>query len=91
MMRKPEEKNLGCLYKSDREIKLKINLSYSAQGLLQRAVTNEKFYYFIVWTPHGKVIDTIIFYNVIQRDIKDKLIAFYKDFFTQKFLQKVVS
>lgn len=87
-MRKPEEKNLDYLYESDREIKLKISLSYFEQGLLQRAVTNEKFYYFIVWTPHGKVIDTIIFYNVIQKDIKDKLIAFYKDFLLRNFFRK---
>ena len=87
-MRKSEEKNLDYLYESDREIKLKISLSYFEQGLLQRAVTNEKFYYFIVWTPHGKVIDTIIFYNVIQKDIKDKLIAFYKDFLLRNFFRK---
>lgn len=87
-MRKPEEKNLDYLYESDHEIKLKISLSYFEQGLLQRAVTNEKFYYFIVWTPHGKVIDTIIFYNVIQKDIKDKLIAFNKDFLLRNFFRK---
>ena len=44
------------------------------------AVTNRKLCYFVVWTPHGKVIDTINFDNIMCKDIKEKLIAFYKDF-----------
>ena len=43
------------------------------------AVTNRNLSYFIVWTPYGKVIDTINFDDIMWKDIKEILIAFYKD------------
>ena len=43
------------------------------------AVTNRKLCFFVVWTSHGKVIDTISFDDIMWKDIKEKLIAFYKD------------
>ena len=84
---KPNEKNLGYLYKSDSEIKLKTN-QYFTQCILQMAATNRKLCYFVAWTPHGKVIDTISFDDIIWKDIKEKLIAFYKDFYLRNFFRK---
>ena len=62
---KPNEKNLDYLYKTDIKIKLKTNHSYFTQCKLQMAVTNRELCYFAVWTPHGKVIDTISFCDII--------------------------
>ena len=45
---KPNEKNLGYLYKSDSEIKLKTNHAYSTQCIFQMAVNNRKLCYFVV-------------------------------------------
>ena len=94
---KPNEKNLlftyiyiYYLYKSDSEIKLKTNHSYFTHCILQMAVTNIKLCYFVVWTPHGKVIDTISFDGIMWKDIKEKLIAFYKDLYLRIFFQKIV-
>ena len=39
---KADEKNLGYLYKTDSEIKLKTTSSYFIQCILQTAVTNRK-------------------------------------------------
>ena len=62
---KPYEKSLGYLLKSDSEIKLKTNQSYFTQCILEMAVTNRKLCYFVVWTPHGKVIGTISFDDIM--------------------------
>ena len=62
---KQNEKNLNYLYKSDCEIKLKNNHSDFTQCILQLAVTNRKLCYFVVWTPHVKVIDTINFDDIM--------------------------
>ena len=40
-------------------------------------VTNTKLCFFVVWTLHGRVSDTISFDDIICKDIKEKLIAFY--------------
>ena len=58
-------KNLDYLYKSDSEIKLKTNHSCFTQYILQMAGTNRKLCYFVVWTPHGKFIDTISFNDIM--------------------------
>ena len=85
---KPNEKNLYYLCKGDSEIKLKTNHSYFTKCILQMAATNRKLCYFVVWKPHGKVIDTISFDGLMWKDIKEKLIAFYKDFFFRNFFDK---
>ena len=82
---KPNEVNLNYLYKSDSGIKLKTNHSYFIQCILQMAVTNRKLCYFVVWTPHVKVIDTISFDDIIWKDTKEKLTAFDKDFYIRIF------
>ena len=87
---KPNEKNLDYLYKRDSKIKLKINHSYFTQFILQMAVTNRKLCYFVEWTPHGKVIDTISSDDIMWKDIKEKLIAFHKDFYPRIFFEKIV-
>ena len=46
------------------------------------AVTNRKLCYFVLWTPHGKVIDTISFDDIIWKE------AFYKDFYLRYFFRK---
>ena len=84
---KSDEKNLDYLYKSDSEIKLKTNHSYFTQSVLQIAVTNRKLCYFVVWPPHGKVIDTSID-DIMWKDIKEKLIAFYKYFYLRHFFRR---
>ena len=80
---KPNEKNLDCLYKTDSEIKLKTNHSYFTQCILQLAVT--KLRYFVVWTSRFKFIDTISFYDIMRKNIKEKSIALYKDFYLRNF------
>ena len=52
------------------------------------AVTNTKLCYFVVWTPHGKVIDTVSFDDIMWKNIEEKLIAFYIDFYLRNFLRK---
>ena len=79
---KPTENNLDYLYKSDSEIKLKTNHSYFTQCILQMTVTNRKLCYFVVWTlycNHG---------HFMWKDIKEKLIAFHKDFYLRNFFRK---
>ena len=49
------------------------------------AVTNRKLCYFVVWTPHGKVIDIISFDDILWKDITEKLIAFVKIFILEIF------
>ena len=51
-------------------------------------VTNRILCYLDVWTLHVKVIDTISFDDVMWKDIKEKLIAFYKDFYLTNFFRK---
>ena len=85
---KPNEKNLDYLYISDSEIKLKSNYSYLTQSILQMAVTNRKLCYFVVWTLHGKVTDTISFDDIMWMDIKEILIDFSKDFYLRNFSRK---
>ena len=81
-------KKLDYLYKSDSEIKLKTNNSYFTQCTLQMAVTNKKLCYFVIWTPYGKVIDSISFNDILWKDFKEKLIAFYKKFYLRNFFRK---
>ena len=81
------EKNLDYLYKSESEIKLKTNYSVITQSILQMAVTNRKLCYFVVWTPHEKVIGSVTFDDIMWKDIKDKLTAFYKDFYFRIFFR----
>ena len=52
------------------------------------AVTNKKLCYFVVSIPHDKVIDTISFDEIMWKDIKEKLIAFYKVFYLRIFFRK---
>ena len=80
-------KKLDYLYKSDSEIKLKTNHSYFTQCTLQMAVTR-KLCYFVIWTPYGKVIDSISSDDILWKDFKEKLIAFYKKFYLKKFFRK---
>ena len=82
---KPNDKNLDYLYKGDSEIKLKTNHSYFTQCILQAAITNRKLCCFVVWTPHGKVIDTISLDGIMWKDITEKLIAFIKIFILEIF------
>ena len=77
---KPIERNLDYLYKSDSEIKLKTNHSYFMQCILKMAATNRKLCYFVVWTPHGEVIDTISFDGIMLKNVKEKLWLFIKIF-----------
>ena len=77
---KPNDKNLDYLYKTDSEIKLKNNHLYFTQFILQVAITNRNLCHFVVWTPHGKVVDTISFDDIMWRDITEKLIAFVNIF-----------
>ena len=51
------------------------------------AATNRNLCYFVVWT-HGKVIDTLSFGDILWKDIKEKLIDFYKDFYLRNFFRK---
>ena len=82
---KPNDKNLDYLYKGDSEIKLKTNHSYFTQCILQAAITNRKLCYFVVWRPHGKVIDTMSFDDIMWKDITEKLIDFVKIFILEIF------
>ena len=54
------------------------------------AVTNRKLCYFVVWTLHDKIIDTISFDDIMGKDVKEKFIAFYKDIYLKKFFREIV-
>ena len=51
------------------------------------AVTNRNMCYLAVWTPHGKVIDTLSFDDIMWKNTEEKLIAFYKDFYPRNFFR----
>ena len=51
------------------------------------AATNRNLCYFVVWA-HGKVTDTLSFGDIMWKDIKEKLIDFYKDFYLRNFFRK---
>ena len=57
----PNKQNLGYLYKDADAVKLKQNPKYFTQCLMQMGVTKTQTAYFVVWTTHGVVIDTITF------------------------------
>ena len=40
------------------------------------AVTSRKLCHFVVWTPHGKVIDAISFDDIMWKDIKREIDCF---------------
>ena len=51
------------------------------------AATNRNLRYFALWA-HGTVIDTLSFGDIMWKDIKEKLIDFYKDFYLRNFFRK---
>lgn len=45
------------------------------------SVTGLKFSYFVVWTPHGIVVDKIVFDENLWSDWREKLIEYYNNFY----------
>ena len=72
----PKDSELAFIGKVNDQFKLHI---YYTQCQLQMAVTNLEKTYFVVWTRHGMIIDTITFDKELWDDMKDKLILYYKN------------
>ena len=72
----PKDSELAFIGKVNDQFKLHI---YYTQCQLQMAVTNLEKTYFVVWTRHGMIIDTITFDKELWDDMKDKLIFYYKN------------
>ena len=77
----PTELNLPYLIKEGVNVKLKTNHTYYTQCMLQMAVTRCSVTHFVVWTPHGIVVDKINFDVSLWNLLKEKYINYYKDYF----------
>ena len=81
----PDDTNLDYLLKVDDEIKLKRTHKYFTQCMMQMGVTNISKLYFVVWTPHGLIIDHISFDPELWSSMKHKFEKFYKEFYLKSF------
>ena len=77
----PKNANLQYIVKDGNHSKLKTSHKYYTQCQLQMAVTKLKESYFVVWTPHGMIIDEILFDEEAWKDMEEKLIFYYSNFY----------
>ena len=61
---------------------------YYTQCQLQMAVTNLERTYFVVWTRHDMIIDTVTLHKELWDDIKYKFILYYENFHLKTFFIK---
>ena len=61
---------------------------YYTQCQLQMAVTNLERTYFVVWTRHDMIIDTVTLHKELWDDIKYKFILCYENFHLKTFFVK---
>jgi len=75
--------NLPYLTRNDTIDELQLNRrhKYYTQCLMQMAVTGCQKTYFVVWTPHGMVIDEIYFDEELWISMKNKFVQYYMDFY----------
>ena len=77
----PTELNLPYLIKEGADVKLKTNHTYYTQCMLQMADTRCSVTYFVLWNPHGIVVDKIYFDLSLWNLLKEKIINYYKDYY----------
>ena len=78
---KPCYSNLEYLQLCDGKTVLKKSHKYYSQCILQMAVTGTIKNYFVVWNPHGMIIDEIYFDNEFWCLMKNKSQKYYEHFF----------
>ena len=80
--RDPDVKGkLPYLVHNDNLIKLNRKHQYYTQCQVQMGVTKNEFCYFMVWTPHGYVIERINFDEELWDSMKKKFFLYYNDFY----------
>ena len=80
--------NLHLLRKKMINFILKKTYVYYTQCQLQMAVTKLEKTYFVVWTRHGMIIDTVTCDKELWDDMKDKFILYYENLYLKTFLVK---
>ena len=78
---KPCYSNLEYFRLCDGNTVLKKSHKYYTQCMLQMAVTGTIKNYFVVWTPHGMIIDELYFDNEFWCSVKNKFQKCYEHFF----------
>ena len=61
--------------------KINRNHSYFTQCMVQMAVTQLSTTFFVVWTPHGILVDSIQFDAELWKEMKTALLEYYNDFY----------
>lgn len=82
---KDPDVNLPYLLRNGDEFKLNRKHKYFTQCQVQMAVTGAQQTYFVVWTPHGMVIDNVSFDKELWTVMKEKFTAFYFNFYLETF------
>ena len=54
---------------------------YFTQCMVQMGVTKVTHSYFMVWTPHGHMIEHILFDDKLWTEMKQKLVSYYEQFY----------
>ena len=72
---------LTYLKKENDEVKLSRTHRYYSQCLVQMAVTELKHFYFMVWTPHGYIIDHLDFDSEMWYLMKLELVSYYQQYY----------
>ena len=83
--------NLEYLRLCDGKTVLKKSHNYYRQYMLQMAVAGTIKNCFVVWTPHGMIIDEIYFDNEFWCSMKNKFQKYYEHLFFKVFFQLVES
>ena len=84
----PKDAKLAFIEKENDQFKLKKIHIYYIQCQIQMAVTNLEKTYFVVWTRHSMIIDTVTLDKELWDDMKDKFILCYENFYLKTFFVK---
>ena len=76
----PRNENISLPYLK-KDMKINRNHKYYTQCVVQMGVTELSHTYFLVWTPHGHVIDHFDFEPKIWEDIKENIGLYYDKYY----------
>ena len=85
--RDPDAK-LNYLIKNGDDLVLNKNHRYYTQCLVQMAVTESSHSYFMVWTPHGFIIDHIDFDDNRWYLLKLEMVSYYNNYYLKTFFDE---
>lgn len=77
----PENANLPYMDRSNGKSILKHSHKYYTQCQMQMGVTGMKLCYFMVWTPHGKILDEVNFDASFYENLKLSCEFYYDNFY----------